>query len=55
MEAPPSSLAFQGLLRFAGVFLFYVILFLLISLITQPELLHSRNHHPGAGQVEPGR
>lgn len=27
---------FQGLVRLAGVFLFYVVLFLLISLISQP-------------------
>ena len=46
---------FKGALRFAGVFLFYAVLFLLISLITHPEVLHSEKSGAHSTQQESGK
>lgn len=46
---------FKGALRFAGVFLFYALLFLLISLITHPEVLHPQDAASGGVRQEQGK
>lgn len=46
---------FRGALQYVGVFLFYAVLFLLISLITHPEVLRYNGSDAGTQQVEPGK
>ena len=53
--APRHDLPFKGALRFAGVFLFYAVLFLLISLITHPEVLHPQDEASSEVQQEQGK
>ena len=53
--APRHDLPFRGALRFVGVFLFYALLFLLISLITHPEVLHPQDAASGGVRQEQGK
>ena len=53
--APRHDLPFKGALRFAGVFLFYAVLFLLISLITHPEVLHPQDEASSEVRQEQGK
>ncbi len=53
--APRHDLPFKGALRFAGVFLFYAVLFLLISLITHPEVLHPQDEASSGVRQEQGK